>query len=1150
VGVAYRLDLTTSGPTRTLLHSFTEQDGDMRRPSPLPGSAGEIFGTINSSLVSKIYRLDFTGTGWGYTDLHVFAQDEGKQLSSPLVQGPDGTLYGAASGGGTGNTGTVYRINPDGTGFTILHRFVDPGEGRWPSALALGQGGLYGTLSRGGAFEQGAIFRMATDGSGFDILHAFEGSGTWSMHSVPLIGSDGSLYGSSATDGQCRVYRIQPDGSGFGVLHDFGTRVCLGPLVQGPDGRLIGLTGQGIPSVPYRLASDGSSFEELTGSVATGGGITRGADGTVYGFTESTNDRSEGFVWQLTPGAAAAELLYSFRSAAGSIPGPGLVRGSDDALYGATQYGGANGLGVLFRVAPSDLSPYSVLRDLDALTGTSVGGLLPTPDAGLLGTAWSGGTAGQGTVFQVGLDGSGFQVVHNLTPSSAIGRASLTRAGDGGLFGAACYGGPWNGGGVLQVPLDAPPASIHDFHPSSDGTCPRQLLAASDGLIYGTTDSKSVFRLGPGGEAFETVANLWYAYWLEAGPLAEGEDGRLYAAARGSNGEGQIVGIDPVSRTVTWTRDLDGSEGTYPRALLRGADGVLYGVAGSGGTDGVGTIYRLGTTSLSVLHHFGRNDGSLPRGPLVQGADGALYGTTGGGGPEGGGVIFRLELPLALAVHGRAAVEGSPAVFRVALSRPAPTPVTVRWTTQDGTATAPADYTAAAGVLTFPTGATEAIVEVEVHDDALDEADEDLGLLLAEAQGAEIFEAAARASVLDDDPIPVLNLEGRVVAETDATQQVPLTLRLSAPSGRPVTVNYATRNGSAQASSDYVAAAGSLSLAPGQVTQSVVVGVLGDLQPEASESFHVDLSSATNAVISADEATLTVRDDDPTSGDFSGDGSADLAVYRGGAWLFADPLSGGPPSGVFTGQPAPGCRPAPLDSDGDGRLEMSQVCADRWYFYRPDGSLLTSFSTGALGDTPVPADYDGDGLDDVTVFRHGAWLTFAPSTGALLSTVWTGEPANGLGVAAVPYPGDFDGDGRADRTIYSGGAWHSYHPDGSYRAGVWTGSVPGDLPVGGDYDGDGIDDLVVWRGGAWLAFDRDTGAFRADASVWTGAPPHLSGGTPLPVPLDVDGDGRLDRGVWSGGPWHLFEPGGGYRIGVWFGTVAGDLPISRRPSGW
>ena len=123
------------------------------------------------------------------------------------------------------------------------------------------------------------------------------------------------------------------------------------------------------------------------------------------------------------------------------------------------------------------------------------------------------------------------------------------------------------------------------------------------------------------------------------------------------------------------------------------------------------------------------------------------------------------------------------------------------------------------------------------------------------------------------------------------------------------------------------------------------------------------------------------------------------------------------------------------------------------------------------------------------------------------------------------------------------GPWNFYSDDGSLNKGIWTGGVAGDLPVPADYDGDGTDDIVVWRSGAWLFFDFATGNFLPGSSVWTGAPPHWTGGTTVPAPMDYDGDGTADFMVWSGGPWHFFNDDGSYSKGIWTGVVPGDLAV-------
>ncbi len=99
--------------------------------------------------------------------------------------------------------------------------------------------------------------------------------------------------------------------------------------------------------------------------------------------------------------------------------------------------------------------------------------------------------------------------------------------------------------------------------------------------------------------------------------------------------------------------------------------------------------------------------------------------------------------------------------------------------------------------------------------------------------------------------------------------------------------------------------------------------------------------------------------------------------------------------------------------------------------------------------------------------------------------------------------------------------------------------MAGDVPVPSDYLGSGRDDVVVFRAGAWLHFDFATGTLDATKSVWTGRPPHWSGGVSMPAPLDYDGDGAVDRTVYAGGPWHFFNADGSLNKGIWTGGGRG-----------
>ena len=88
------------------------------------------------------------------------------------------------------------------------------------------------------------------------------------------------------------------------------------------------------------------------------------------------------------------------------------------------------------------------------------------------------------------------------------------------------------------------------------------------------------------------------------------------------------------------------------------------------------------------------------------------------------------------------------------------------------------------------------------------------------------------------------------------------TVALTAASAAPVTVDFATRNGSAEAGSDYVATGGTLTFAPGELTKQITVLVMGDVEIEPDEEFFVDLSAASGAVIGDGEGLGRIFNDE------------------------------------------------------------------------------------------------------------------------------------------------------------------------------------------------------------------------------------------------------------------------------------------------
>jgi hypothetical protein len=189
----------------------------------------------------------------------------------------------------------------------------------------------------------------------------------------------------------------------------------------------------------------------------------------------------------------------------------------------------------------------------------------------------------------------------------------------------------------------------------------------------------------------------------------------------------------------------------------------------------------------------------------------------------------------------------------------------VDYTTSNGTATAPQDYTATSGQLTFGNGETTKTFVVPIINDTLNEASETVNLTLSNAQGSGDLGSPTTAvlTITDNDPQPALSINDVSVTEGNSgTVNANFIVTLSAASGQTVTVNYATANGTATAPTDYQAQSNTLTFTPGQTTKTVTVLVNGDTTSEPDENFFVNLSGATNASISDAQGVGTIVSDD------------------------------------------------------------------------------------------------------------------------------------------------------------------------------------------------------------------------------------------------------------------------------------------------
>ncbi len=202
-----------------------------------------------------IFRINTDGTG--FQILHSFGGTPGDgafPTGSLLLSGS--TLYGVTPEGGSQNAGTIFRINANGQGYEILHHFTpDTSDGAAPLAsLSLSDSTLYGVAKCGGVYDSGVIFKISPDGTGYQILHHFSDDlllGLSPSGTPVIIGP--VLYGmteAGGNNGMGTIYRINKDGTGYRILHHFPSSPSDGILPGGSlalsGSKLYGMTPLGI----------------------------------------------------------------------------------------------------------------------------------------------------------------------------------------------------------------------------------------------------------------------------------------------------------------------------------------------------------------------------------------------------------------------------------------------------------------------------------------------------------------------------------------------------------------------------------------------------------------------------------------------------------------------------------------------------------------------------------------------------------------------------------------------------------------------------------------------------------------------------------------------------------------------------------------
>jgi uncharacterized repeat protein (TIGR03803 family) len=533
----------------------------------------------------------------------------------------------------------LFKINADGSGFTVLHTSslggfdFDPSvysftnsDGVGLSGMTLSGDSLYGTTRQGGAFGEGTVFAVNVDGTDFKVLHSFSAvarftgtydgtnnDGGWPSSGVVISG--GNLYGTTVIGGPLgggTIFRVGTDGTGFTTLENPGRVTGKGALL----------------------------FNEVPGSLQFCALLA--STNNLYGVASAGGASGVGSIFSLGTNGVGFKSVFDFTNSVADATSPlgGLTR-SADVLYGtsAISIGGTSG-GTLFRVNV-DATGYATIYDFKNSTNSTPNSTPVVQVGALFGTAQT--ASGKGTVFKMTTDGKGFTTLCNVGyTSNGLDYDALP--GDLVLSGNTLYG---VADSIFSVNTDGTGFQVLHKFSDSDGSPPFPGLVLSGGTLYGTalgggsSGNGTVFSINTDGSGFVTIYSFSQAgpNWtnsdgaLPCSRLALGTNGMLYglAARGGTYGGGTLFKVSTNGTGFVALR-------SFPTAIIaepeRGLGGLIisgetiYGITEMGGANNSGTVFTVKTdgTGFAVLHDFAGSEGRYPRGDLLF-SNGTLYGT-------------------------------------------------------------------------------------------------------------------------------------------------------------------------------------------------------------------------------------------------------------------------------------------------------------------------------------------------------------------------------------------------------------------------------------------------------------------------------------------------------------------------------------------
>jgi uncharacterized repeat protein (TIGR03803 family) len=396
-----------------------------------------------------------------------------------------------------------------------------------------------------------------------------------------------------------------------------------------------------------------ASFLAPYGAAPTAALVMDGS-GNLYGVASQGGAYGDGTVFELAHGTGTLTAVASFNGTDGADPVGDLIMDAGGNLYGTTYSGGAAGDGTVFELAKGS-SALSVLASFNGTDGASPAGRLVLDSSGnLYGSTYAGGAAGDGTLFELAAGSGSITTLASFNGTDGanpVGPLVLDKGGN--LYGTAYAGGASADGTVFKLAHGSGTITTLAAFNGTNGANPHSgLVLDGSGNLYGAASAGglnsdgTVFTVATGSGTMTTLASFDdYHGAAPLGALILDAGGNLYgtASAKGPSETGTVFEVAKGSGAITTLDSFNGVDGQNPQGgLLLDGSGNLYGTA-SAAVPSRGTVFELakGSGAITALASF-ITDGTAPVAGLVMDGGGNLYGTTNAGGASNFGTVFEV----------------------------------------------------------------------------------------------------------------------------------------------------------------------------------------------------------------------------------------------------------------------------------------------------------------------------------------------------------------------------------------------------------------------------------------------------------------------------------------------------------------------------